>query len=228
MMKKLLIKIKYYFEKGALSWGIMFLVISTFYVWFWKPAFFYAQHTGIVQNIEESKYSTILSRMNNPITLDIFIFYINGEKYNITKIGNENYDYLIGQEILFRFDTTLDKSKHLQEIIYNGQIITSINEYNGRFIKWIIYFLICLSWVAWGVIKQWKNSSTTVKEKKNNDEEFFYDNWGIRKKNDKCTLTYISKLDGNVKHIKISMDDYIAAKTGKMNLDNFSEKYQLW
>jgi hypothetical protein len=50
----------------------------------------------------------------------------------------------------------------------------------------------------------------------------------VIKKNDKCALSYISKMDGNVKYNKINMDDYIAAKNGKMNLNDFIEKYNLW
>jgi hypothetical protein len=225
-MKKILIKLKYYFAKGALSWGVICLFIAVFFVWFWKPASLYKQHTGTIEKIVESQSSALIGRTNR-ITVDVYIFHIDGEQYYITKVKNKDYNYLIGEKILFRYTESLDKSKDLIEIVSDGKTIMSIDEYNGRFIKWIIVFILCLSWVTWGVILRWQNVPPE-KKKSSKDEESFFENWGIRKKNDKCILTYISKLDGTVKHIKISLDDYLAAKNGKMNLNDFSVKYNLW
>jgi uncharacterized protein YpmS len=115
------------------------------------------------------------------------------------------------------------------EIIYNNNTVYSRNDDTKYvFLISLVISILILSWLIFIFVKTWKNSSITVKEKSKNDEEIFFDNWGVRKKNEKCTLTYISKMDGDVKHIKICTDDYLAAKNGKMTLNGFDEKYNLW
>jgi hypothetical protein len=60
--------------------------------------------------------------------------------------------------------------------------------------------MLSLSFFLWKFVRTWKKVKATDKP---NIEEHFFDNWGVLKnKNGKYLLTYISKLDGNVKHKK--------------------------
>ncbi|MEO6904690.1 MAG: hypothetical protein ABI315_16300 [Bacteroidia bacterium] len=66
-------------------------------------------------------------------------------------------------------------------------------------------------------------------ENKNNQNEFFGNGWSIKKENDKFILNYISgSLQGDLKTIEISEDDFNAAKKGETNLDNLCIKYNVF
>ncbi len=68
-------------------------------------------------------------------------------------------------------------------------------------------------------------------EKSNNDtaNEFWGNGWNIKKDNNIFKLTYISgSLQGKMKSIEITESDFIAAKEGKMNLDDFCIKYNVF
>jgi len=230
MTKKLSTKLISKFEKNV-SLGVFLLLFSAGFGWQIKPALFYKQKVGVVVDITKSQDKFLLRK--NWIIFDTYIFNIDGKEIKNLKGNSENYDYLIGKTIRYKSLRSYTNIRYfsneiLVEIIYNNQTIYSTNEHIKIFVLCSIVFLISLFWCIWAFVKKWKNSATPTKEKNNNNEEIFFDNWGVRKKNDKCTLSYISKMDSNVKYIKINMDDYIAARNGKMNLNDFSEKYNLW
>jgi len=222
---------KQYFEiqtEGfAIGFVIFTLVVPALFTWSYRPAFFYQQKTGTVINITESKRLQIdKKKLYNSTFLDAYIFNIDGKEIEIRKEKNENYDYLIGESIKYKSFRN-DNYEYFIEITHNNQAVYSSKESgNWLFIVGLIVFLLVLSVYIFKFVKIWEK--VPVKKMDNSIEETFFDNWGVRKKNDKCTLTYISKWDGNVKHIKINLDEYTAAKNGKMNLNDFSAKYNLW
>jgi len=138
------------------QWGVILLVISAILTYFWKPVIFYPQKTGVVENIEEA-----ISRHNRGFRggiksyeIKILIFTIDGEKYGITKT-DKNYNMLLGNTITYRFDTRQDtkyiqNTKYIEEIIYNGKVITE--NHNNKFIFWLVIFILSLCWCGWVLV----------------------------------------------------------------------------
>ena len=214
--------------KYASSLGIVLLLLSAFFTWFWKPAVFYPQKAGKVINITEDVFSRYLAKSKQRINLDIYVFNIDGEKYSITKVGNENYNNLIGKTIMFRYVTfSSGREKSFREIICDGQFVYSINEYVDKFIRWLLLFIFSLSWCLWAVVKKWKEIPEKTSNLTDRNEEYFFDNWGVRKKNDNYTLSYISPFDKTVRRKRIEESDFIAAKNKMMTFEDFRTKYSL-
>ncbi len=62
----------------------------------------------------------------------------------------------------------------------------------------------------------------------NTENEFFKSGWSIRKENDKYYMSYISgSLQGELKLVEISNDDFVLAKDDKITLDELCIKYNV-
>ena len=66
------------------------------------------------------------------------------------------------------------------------------------------------------------------KKPKDTENEFFKNGWSIRKENNKFYMSYISgSLQGDLRIIKISKDDFNLAKDDKITFDELCIKYDV-
>lgn len=62
----------------------------------------------------------------------------------------------------------------------------------------------------------------------NHENEIFGSSWSIKVHEDKYILSYISgALQGELKSILVSEEDYLLAKEGKADIDYFLNKYNV-
>lgn len=67
------------------------------------------------------------------------------------------------------------------------------------------------------------------KNRKNSDDEYFGNGWSVKKQDDLFICTYISgALAGALKSVTISEDDFLAAKAGKITIDEICIKYNVY
>ena len=240
---KLFIKLKNWVYKYGLPLGIVFLLYSVSSTWSFRPANFYPQKSGVLHSIGECRvmpsgwrgYGGFENRRKYNANVDCYyVFNIDNELYSTIKADNENYYDLLGKTVVFRYGGIgiscyygnrmyPSKAIGLTEITYNENVYFSVNQYYSLFIKWIILFLLSVLWCIWIFTKKYKSTKINL-----NEEEYFFDNWGVFKKADKYTLSYISKLGGNVNHRKITEEEFMLVKDGKMFFEDFSSKYNLW
>lgn len=66
------------------------------------------------------------------------------------------------------------------------------------------------------------------RNKENTEDEFFSEGWSVKREGENYSLTYISgSLQGNLKTIQISKEDFESAKIGELNLDQLCAKYNV-
>jgi len=201
---------------------LLFLLICGFFVNFYKPSIFYSQETEMLDTITvENHYWTF---RKSSFCMEVYVFHFGIKEFYITKIDGENYNYLIGKKISYRYDS----GENLLEIILNGKKIFSPDESKPEFIKWLIFFIVSLIFCTWLLILRFKNNKTKPQMVSPEVDEYFFDNWSIACKNGNCTLSYISRLDGALHKIKITNDEFLLAKQRKMLFEEFSSKYQLF
>ncbi len=71
-----------------------------------------------------------------------------------------------------------------------------------------------------------KSGKYPDKQNYNTDDEYFGEGWSIKKDGENYYLTYISgSLQGELKKIKVSKDDFELAKTGNIGLNDLCIKY---
>jgi len=159
----------------------------------------------------------------------VYIFYINNKEY-ATFADNVNYNYLTGKLIQLKYytDPLFPDGYEIYEIAYNNKVVFSMDEYKPTFIKWLVLCIISLTFCIWLLLLKFRNTETTPKIDTTKIEEYFFDNWSIMKKNDKYILSYISKLDRDIKRIKITEEEFTLTKLSKMTLNDFISKYNLW
>jgi hypothetical protein len=62
----------------------------------------------------------------------------------------------------------------------------------------------------------------------NTDTQFFGNGWDVQKLEEKFFLSYISgAIEGKAMRIEITEEDYIAARRGDLDLDDFCVKYHI-
>lgn len=66
------------------------------------------------------------------------------------------------------------------------------------------------------------------KQNKNTEDEYFGEGWSIKKDGENYYLTYISgSLQGEIKKIEVSKDDFESARTGNIRLNDLCIKYNV-
>jgi len=66
------------------------------------------------------------------------------------------------------------------------------------------------------------------KKYQNTEDEYFGNGWRVKRNGNNYVLSYVSgSLQGEVKSIPISKEDFESAKSGKMDLDQFCIKYNV-
>jgi len=173
-MKLYIEKVKVWLLKNY-SLGIILLVISGFFGYFWIPIVFYPQKTGVVESIEETTEQFKRYRgLRRHFKLNILIFTIDGEKYRTTKMEGDDterlLDLLLGNEVCFRFSTMRSENfttqKRIREIIYDGKIIITndkakrviLNRFViDKFVFWFVLFILNLSWCVWVFVLKWRS-----------------------------------------------------------------------
>lgn len=66
------------------------------------------------------------------------------------------------------------------------------------------------------------------KKKENTENEYFGEGWSVKKEGESYSLSYVSgSLQGELKTIKITKEDFELAKSGRMSLDQFCIKYNV-
>jgi hypothetical protein len=198
------------------------------------------------------------TRRHNYRNVPVYLFYIDNDIYRIEHSGKENkikkFENIINKKIQFRYDiarfsfyslreffsynknsgkfvwhyaSTKQKRKIIYEIICDGEIIY-LNEHLSVFCISLALFILSLSWIAWAFIKYLKKPAKRNKLK-DDEEECFLENCKIQKLDNKYFLYYVSKLDNRtIKAIEITEAEFLSAKNGNMNLENFCSTYNLW
>ena len=73
-----------------------------------------------------------------------------------------------------------------------------------------------------------KSGKYPEKKNQNTEEEYFGKGWSVKRNGDNYVLSYISgSLKGELKSIPISKEDFESAKSRKMDLDQFCNKYNV-
>jgi hypothetical protein len=188
----------------------------------------------------------------------VYLFYVNDVVYRIehlSKSKNKNFNYLKNKKIDFRYEIgrygffvpqeeyfkyndklsmftafyypSYPKRRIIREIICDRVVIYRDEHLTVLFVSLII-LILSLTWVIWAFIKFWKKDTPKQPKLKEGEEEYFFENWRITKAGNKYALYYISRLDNGIKAIRITEEEFLSAKNGKMTLEDFSLKYNLW
>lgn len=201
---------------------LLFVLYSGFWTNFYKPSSFYPQEMGVLDRI--SIQSNFFRFRKYRTIYEVYVFHFGIKELSIMKVKGENYDHLIGKQLLYRYNIY----SNLMEIINNGETIFSIDEDKPKFYKWLAVFCLSLTSCIWLFVLRVKNSNTQTQNQPPGMEEYFFDDWSIACKNGKFSLTYISKRDYLLYTIEITENEFLLAKQKKILFDYFSSNYQLY
>jgi hypothetical protein len=200
------------------------------------PDIFYPKANGIVSNVSETTIIDYFSLTNRSLKrkkmeFPAYLFIVDGKKYYLLKGDNKfNYYNLLGKCITFKYSKEYEENigMNIYTIECDGNIIYSVNKYIYRFFKWLSITFLCCAWFIGRLVVIWKIPNSKSEKQNTNKEEYFFYNWCVLKNKDYYVLSYISRLDGSIRKIRISEEEFVSAKNGKMTLEDFYSTYTLW
>ena len=194
-----------------------------------------------VQGARLSQSGAIISRGDESRFIAYIIPADGGNVMFFAHRKNVDFDMetLIDKQILIRYSKIdvinehgfVDNRANVREIKavkVNGERVFIDRRNLPTFFTALIVAILSLTWIIFRIIVRAKKKEVeNTADAKKIEEEYFFENWGVYRKTDKYSLSYISKITGNANRRTITKEEFELVKNGKMNLDDFSEKYTL-